>query len=293
IPMGGGKLRSHRSRACGRPHHRHATHSVRIPKHAATQEVTGPERGKNMSRADQLTGVNLVPDPSDLARLVAGAHHNPHGVLGAHEYGDHTVIRAYRPHAREVVALAGDDRSRLQHTGAGLFAVALAFVSLIDYRLEITYQGSDPYVVADAYRFLPTLGEVDLHLFNEGRHERLWEVLGAHPRSFTTADGVVTGVSFAVWAPNAKRVSLIGAFNGWVGNDAPMRVLGSSGVWELFWPGFPLEGLYKFRVHGADGVVTERADPFAFATEVPPHTASRVTRTQYTWEDADWLARRA
>ena len=95
------------------------------------------------------------------------------------------------------------------------------------------------YHRADAYRFLPTLGEVDLHLFAEGRHERLWEVLGAHPRSFTTADGVVDGVSFAVWAPNAKGVSLIGEFNGWTGNDAPMRVLGSSGVWELFWPGFP------------------------------------------------------
>ena len=85
------------------------------------------------------------------------------------------------------------------------------------------------YTIADAYRFLPTLGEVDLHLFAEGRHERLWEVLGAHPRSFTTADGVVDGVSFAVWAPNAKGVSLIGEFNGWTGNDAPMRVLGSSG----------------------------------------------------------------
>ena len=76
---------------------------------------------------------------------------------------------------------------------------------------------------------------------------------------------MVDGVSFAVWAPNAKGISLIGEFNGWTGNEAPMRVLGSSGVWELFWPGFPADGLYKFRVHGADGVVTERADPFAFA----------------------------
>ena len=181
----------------------------------------------------------------------------------------------------------------MQHIESGLFAVVLPFTNLIDYRLRITYEDSDPYIVADAYRFLPSLGEVDLHLFAEGRHERLWEVLGAHPRSFTTADGVVNGVSFAVWAPNAKGVSLIGEFNGWTGSEAPMRVLGSSGVWELFWPGFPLEGLYKFRVHGADGVVTERADPMAFATEVPPHTASRVTRSKYTWEDADWMIQRA
>lgn len=164
-----------------------------------------------------------------MARLVAGTHHNPHGILGAHEYDDHTVIRAFRPHAVEVVALVGKDRFSLQHLDSGLFAVALPFVDLIDYRLQVTYEGCEPHTVADAYRFLPTLGEVDLHLFAEGRHERLWEVLGAHPRSFTTADGVVSGVSFAVWAPNAKGVSLIGEFNGWNGHEAPMRVLGPSG----------------------------------------------------------------
>ena len=215
-------------------------------------------------------------------------HHDPHSILGAHEYGDHTVIRAFRPHAVEVVALVGDDRYAFEHLDSGLFAVALPFTNLIDYRLEVSYPGAgdapDVHTVADAYRFLPTLGEVDLHLFAEGRHERLWEILGAHPRSFTTADGVVSGVSFAVWAPNAKGVSLIGEFNHWDGNEAPLRVLGSSGVWELFWPDFPDGGLYKFRVHGADGSVTDRADPFAFATEVPPQTASRVTVSDYTWQ---------
>ena len=249
-----------------------------------------------MSRADQLAGTHLAPDPAELNRLVAGAHYNPHAVLGAHEYGDHTVIRAFRPHALDVVAIVGDDRFPLQHLESGLFAVALPFVGLIDYRLEVSYQGPGETTVvnniADAYRFLPTLGEVDLHLFAEGRHERLWEVLGAHPRSFTTADGAVDGVSFAVWAPNAKGVSLIGEFNGWNGNEAPMRVLGSSGVWELFWPGFADNGLYKFRVHGADGAVTDRADPFAFGTEVPPHTASRVTTSDYTWADGDWMTER-
>lgn len=226
-----------------------------------------------MSRTESRTDqTRLAPDPGDVARLVAGTHHNPHSILGAHEYGDHSVIRAFRPHAQEVVALVGDDEFAMQHLESGLFAVALPFANLIDYRLKVDY-GSGAHVTADAYRFLPTLGEVDLHLFAEGRHERLWEVLGAHPRSFTTADGVVDGVSFAVWAPNAKGISLIGEFNGWTGTEAPMRVLGSTGVWELFWPGFPADGLYKFRVHGADGVVTERADPFAFATEVPrtPH----------------------
>ncbi|WP_123028564.1 1,4-alpha-glucan branching protein GlgB [Mycolicibacterium stellerae] len=246
-----------------------------------------------MTRTNQLTSPNLRPEPADLNRLVAGEHHNPHSILGAHEYGNHTVIRAYRPHAVEIAALIGDERYVFSHIDSGLFAVAVPFTDLIDYRLQVSYEGGGPHTVADAYRFLPTLGELDLHLFSEGRHERLWDIVGAHQRSFATADGTVEGVSFAVWAPNAKGVSLIGEFNHWDGDEAPMRALGSTGVWELFWPGFPVGGYYKFRVHGADGSVTDRADPMAFATEVPPQTASRVTTSDYTWEDSAWMTRRA
>jgi 1,4-alpha-glucan branching enzyme len=246
-----------------------------------------------MTRTKKLASPNLAPDPGDLGRLVGGTHHSPHSILGAHEYDDHTVIRVLKPHAEEVAALVGGERHPMTHIDSGVFAVALPFTNLVDYRLEITYPGGHTITVADGYRFLPTLGEMDLYLFGEGRHEQLWEILGAHPRSFTTADGVVEGVSFAVWAPNAKGINLIGEFNHWDGNDAPMRVLGSSGVWELFWPGFPTDGLYKFRVHGIDGSVTDRADPFAFATEVPPHTASRVFSSDYIWDDADWLTQRA
>src|SRR6185437_15006269 len=108
-----------------------------------------------MSKTDQLPETHLAPEPADLAHLVTGAHHNPHGILGAHEYGDHTVIRAYRPHAVDVVALVGTDRFPLQHIESGLFAVALPFVDLIDYRLEVRYSDSDAYTIADAYRFLP------------------------------------------------------------------------------------------------------------------------------------------
>ncbi len=250
-----------------------------------------------MTQTNQLTSPHLRPHTADLNRLLAGEHYDPHSVLGAHEYSDHTVIRAYRPHAVEVAAIIGDERYVFKHIEAGLFAVAVPFTNLADYRLEVGYPGADgttvSQTVADAYRFLPTLGEMDLHLFAEGRHERLWEILGAHPRRFTTPDGVVDGVSFAVWAPNAKGVSLIGEFNHWDGNEAQLRVLGSTGVWELFWPGFEIGWLYKFRVHGADASVTDRADPMAFATEVPPQTASKVTQSDYTWEDQDWMARRA
>ena len=238
---------------------------------------------------------HLAPDAEALARLAAGVHHDPHSILGAHEYGRQTVIRTLRPHAVDVAALVGGQRYPMTHLDSGVFAVSLPFTDLADYRLEVSYPGTgEPsiHTVADGYRFLPTLGDVDLHLFAEGRHERLWEILGAHPRTFTTPDGTVEGVSFAVWAPNAKGVSLIGEFNGWDGNDAPMRVLGSSGVWELFWPGFATDGLYKFRVYGVDGSITDRADPMAFATEVPPHTASKVFVSDYVWNDATWMTQR-
>jgi 1,4-alpha-glucan branching enzyme len=250
-----------------------------------------------MTQSKQVSSQHLAPNDTDLDRLLAGEHHDPHSILGAHEYGDHTVIRAYRPHAVDVVAIVGAQRFPLQHVAGGLFAVALPFVNLVDYRLEISYPGANgtvySHTVADAYRFLPTLGEMDIHLFREGRHERLWEILGAHPRTYRTPDGDVDGVSFAVWAPNARGVSLVGEFNHWDGTEAQMRVMGSSGVWELFWPGFPEGGLYKFRVHGADGVISDRADPFAFATEVPPQTASKVTLSRYEWNDQDWMAQRA
>ncbi|MFV0495338.1 1,4-alpha-glucan branching protein GlgB [Mycobacterium sp.] len=245
-----------------------------------------------MNHSDRRSTGNLLPPAADVALLICGTHRDPHAVLGAHEYGDHTVIRVFRPKANRVVALVGDERFPLRHLDSGLFAVALPFVDLVDYRLEICTDGTGPQVVADGYRFLPTLGEIDLHLFAEGRHEQLWDVLGAHRRSFTTPDGTVTGVSFAVWAPNATGVGLIGEFNGWNGNDAPMRMLGSSGVWELFRPGFPTDGLYKFQVHGADGSVSDRADPFAFATQIPPQTASRVTVSDYDWGDSAWIAQR-
>ena len=199
-----------------------------------------------------------------------------------------------------MAALVGGERYPLQHIEAGLFAVALPFTDLVDYRLEVSYPAADdaPHVhtVADAYRFLPTLGEIDLHLFAEGRHERLWEILGAHPRSFTTADGVVDGrVVRGVGAecqgrqPD-RRLQPLGRQRG---ADARARARRASG--SCSGPDFPTDGLYKFRVHGADGSVTDRADPMAFATEVPPQTASRVTESDYTWDDdgLDGPARRS
>ncbi|MGZ6816383.1 MAG: 1,4-alpha-glucan branching protein GlgB, partial [Mycobacteriaceae bacterium] len=232
------------------------------------------------------------PDTDDLSRLLSGTHHNPHSVLGAHPHAQGTVIRALRPDAAAVHARVGADDYELQHVEGGLFAALVPVTDLTDYRLAVTY-GQDTHVVADGYRFLPTLGEVDLHLVVEGRHERLWEALGAHVRSYDTPDGTVRGVSFAVWAPNARGISLIGDFDGWTGRATPMRSLGSTGVWEVFVPGLSEGTRYKFRVYGADGTVVDKADPMAFATEVPPATASVVHTSSYVWGDAQWLAKRS
>ena len=142
---------------------------------------------------------------------------------------------------------------------------------------------------------MPTLGEVDLHLIGEGRHERLWSVLGAHVHSFPSVQGEITGTSFAVWAPNARGVRVSGDFNRWDSSSHPMRMLlGSSGVWELFVPGVGSGTHYKFDVCGRDGVWREKADPMAFYAEAEDGAnASVVFESSYTWKDDEWLEQRA
>ena len=132
------------------------------------------------------------------------------------------------------------------------------------------------------------LGEIDLHLFNEGRHLRLQDVLGAHVASVDGEDGT----SFAVWAPDARGVSVVGDFSHWDGGDHPMKPVGGSGVWHAFLPGVGAGTRYKFEVHGADGSVVQHADPLARQAEVPPASASIVTDSDFAWSDAGWMERR-
>jgi 1,4-alpha-glucan branching enzyme len=227
---------------------------------------------------------------------MSGDDHDPHEVLGRHVAGDQTVIRTLRPAATAVTLLIDGERHELAkvHDG-GIFAGIVDRV-IGDYRLEVRYDdGAAPgaWTVDDPYRWLPTLGPVDLHLISEGRHERLWDALGAHVRTYDTPGGPVTGTSFAVWAPNARGIRVVGDFNYWDGTAHPMRSLGSSGVWELFLPGVLAGASYKFRILGPDGQWRDKADPMAFATEVPPATASKVWTTGYEWQDADWIRNRA
>ena len=230
----------------------------------------------------------------DIDRLVNGAHHDPHSVLGAHHLDDGTtVLRALRPQAGAVTLVEGDRRTPMRQIhDAGVFAAQVPY-QVGDYRLEVSY-GERSSLVADPYRWLPTLGEVDLHLIGEGRHEQLWQVLGAHERSYQTAGGTVTGTSFAVWAPAARGVRVTGDFDFWSGGQGyPMRSLGSAGIWELFVPGLGAGTHYKYAVLGADGTWREKADPMASATERPPATASVVFTSSYVWHDQEWLTRRA
>jgi 1,4-alpha-glucan branching enzyme len=230
---------------------------------------------------------------TELERLVGGAHHDPHGILGAHPTGDgRTVIRTLRPDATSVELVIGKSRAPLGLVHDGGVFEAIIDGETPDYRLEVSY-GGDSYLVDDPYRWLPTLGDIDLHLIGEGRHEQLWDVLGAHVRSYDTPTGAVSGTSFAVWAPNARGVRIAGDFNFWMGHALPMRSLGSSGVWELFVPGVGDGAHYKFQVLGADSQWRDKADPMAFATEVPPATASVVHTDKHEWRDDAWLAQRA
>ncbi|WP_338703274.1 1,4-alpha-glucan branching enzyme [Streptomyces sp. Q6] len=241
--------------------------------------------------ADTLTyrDARAVPDVDSTTRtrLLSGTHHDPHAVLGAHPDPDGLTVRCLRPRAQALAVVVGDTAWRLADRGDGLFTGGLPLVSVPPYRLHTTYPDAR-VEEEDPYRFLPTLGELDLHLIGEGRHEELWTVLGAH----VIAHEGVRGTRFTVWAPHALGVRVLGDFTGWDGTSTPMRSLGSTGIWELFVPGIGEGELYKFEVFAPDGSSSLRADPMARRTEKPSATASIVHVSHHAWGDAEWLARR-
>ncbi|WP_442812510.1 1,4-alpha-glucan branching enzyme [Streptomyces sp. NBC_01210] len=235
----------------------------------------------------------------DRERLLAGTHHDPHGLLGAHSVRGGVELRALRPYARAVTVLAKGLRAELHEDGDGFFSGVLPLRTVPEYQLLVAYDageateedespGTLEIEVQDPYRFLPSLGELDLHLIGEGRHEELWKALGAHPMTHQA----VTGTRFTVWAPNARGVRVVGDFNYWDGTGHPMRSLGSTGVWELFVPGVSEGALYKFDITRPDGSHTLRADPMAQRAEVPPANASIVTESHHVWRDEEWMAHR-
>ena len=221
------------------------------------------------------------------AEAVSGRMTDPFALLGPHG----GTVRSFQPGAASVELLARDGGRRLgalEHFRDGLWTGTLK--ENVPYLLRVRWPDGAEQLTEDAYAFGPVLGELDLHLFSEGRHFRLADAFGAIPREM---DGV-DGVSFAVWAPNARRVSVVGDFNAWDGRRHPMRLRREAGVWELFVPRLGAGEHYKYEIIGADGSRLLKADPIARATECPPRTGSVVAaRPDFAWTDGDWMERRA
>ncbi|MEO6310173.1 MAG: 1,4-alpha-glucan branching protein GlgB, partial [Leifsonia sp.] len=253
-----------------------------------------------MTRTTSTPEFELPPIPDDiLSAVAAGSYHDPHAILGQHVVtvagvsDPLTIIRALRPLASEVVAILADGtRVELAHLALGVWQ-GVSTVGMRDYLLETRYPDAPLWLADDPYRYRPTIGELDLHLIGEGRHEQLWEVLGAHVREHAGVLGQASGTSFALWAPHAKAVRVVGDFNGWNGVGHSMRSLGNTGVWELFDPAATPRSAYKYEILTQAGRWIAKADPLARYTEVPPKTASVIGQSSHVWADEDWMTRRS
>ncbi|MDJ0786308.1 MAG: 1,4-alpha-glucan branching protein GlgB [Myxococcota bacterium] len=224
--------------------------------------------------------------------LLASELAEPQRLLGLHSRdGNGFAVAVWHPEASGAELLLDDGVVQPLDGGPwpGLFEGILTTALPPRYRVRFLFADSAPWEVDDPYRFPSSLGDLDLHLFAEGTHRSLWKVLGAHP---CVLDGV-EGVRFAVWAPRATRVSVVGDFCEWDGRRLPMRRAGYSGVFELFVPGLQPGARYKFEIKTADGSLRLKTDPFAFRMERPPECAARVERSGHVWSDDEWLAGRS
>jgi 1,4-alpha-glucan branching enzyme len=231
----------------------------------------------------------------DIDRIIGIEHSDPHSVLGAHpariQGKDGIIIRAFHPDSIAAELVIDGKKTSMHESGAaGLywrFFPGMAFP--VKYLVSFKFSDGTTWESDTPYRFMPILGEQDLYFFNQGKHYDLYEKMGAHVREI---DGV-KGVSFAVWAPNARRVSVIGGFNNWDGRVNPMRCMGASGVWELFVPGLKHGELYKYEIKTATGDLRIKADPFAFFMELRPETASLIWNIDnHLWGDGEWMEER-
>lgn len=224
-----------------------------------------------------------------MTQLMNAEHHDPHTLLGLHSYSENEkVIRIWRPGARKIaLEIFGEIHYLEPVHEAGLFEYIVPnTLTPSDYR--IYHQNG--LLAHDPYSFWPTIGEVDLHLFGRGVHYQLYHMLGAR---LTSHQGIA-GVKFAVWAPSAKRVSVVGDFNYWDGRVNPMRSLGTSGVWELFVPGLQEREKYKFEIKTQTNDLYLKADPYAYSSELRPSTASVVANLErFQWNDEAWMSNRA
>ena len=233
-------------------------------------------------------------DEGVLDAISHGSYAFPHEVLGVHPVAEGFVIRALRPLAKSVTAHLEDGPELvLEHLYRGVWQAMVKAKSVPDYRIRTEYESSsEPWTVDDPYRHLPTVGELDLHLISEGRHERLWEVLGSRTLSISGNLGTSQGTAFSLWAPNAQAVRVVGDFNHWSGGAHAMRNMGSSGVWELFIPGVGTGTKYKYEILTKSGQWISKIDPLGKYFEHPPLTASIVHESTHNWNDSTWVLAR-
>ena len=225
--------------------------------------------------------------------LKSGIINAPKHLLGNHDYGDGQVIMVYRPHAEKVcvVSPTGKNRDEMECLSDGVYGFYSAKKKYkgTKYRIETTYQDGTTVVTADAYAFDSQITEFDTYLFAEGKHYDVYEKFGAHPM---TIDGV-KGTYFAVWAPHARRVSVVGDFNMWDGALNPMQMMQTSGIYELFIPDVAPGAVYKYQILTRDGEILYKADPYGNQCQVRPDNANVVADlTGYKWKDTDWIENR-
>jgi len=243
---------------------------------------------------------NIAKNNEDVLKILRSEHHDPFSVLGVHIAGHRkgtmpsVAVRAFLPEAKEVyVTHVNNKPGSLKMNRIcedGFFEAIVKGVSdITSYKLKVVCCDGTEYEKYDPYSFLPIISEMDMHLFSEGNHQRIFEKLGANIK---TINGI-SGVLFGVWAPNAKRVSIIGDFNCWDGRRHPMRNRGSSGIWELFIPGLVEGDIYKFEIKTQNDDVLEKTDPYAFYAELRPKTAGIVfDHSKYEWRDESWVSKR-
>lgn len=228
----------------------------------------------------------------EMEAIINGDHGNAFAVLGIHRNkgSKEVFIRAYHPNTKSIEVIRKSDNSSLGYMEKlderGFYQINLGAGENFAYKFKIENDLGNIYEAEDPYRFPPTLGDIDVYLLSEGNHLNMYKILGAHIREM---DGV-KGVSFAVWAPNAKRVSVVGGFNNWDGRVNPMRKHISCGVWDIFIPGIQEGEIYKYEVKTQNDYILTKSDPVGFYAEKRPHTASIVYNIdRYDWSDEEWM----
>lgn len=242
--------------------------------------------------------MNTTANINDVQRLIFGDHNDPFSILGMHLVNNQSkesiCVRAYYPNAKQIHIIdpaTNETWEMNKFNENGLFeSIIYNRNTFFRYLLEVTDYQENKFKTRDPYSFLPFITNFDLHLFNEGNHHKIYEKLGAH---LTTVDDTY-GAIFAVWAPCARRVSVVGDFNQWDGRRHQMRMLGNSGVWEIFIPNITKGDVYKYEIKTPSGEIYVKSDPYAYYAELRPSTASKVYSLEdYTWNDSEWINKRS